>query len=41
MVRIAARSSKVSVTSRATSPSIVSVHESTSTAGRVSRVSTR
>jgi hypothetical protein len=41
MVRIEARSSKVSVTSCSTSPSMVSVHESASTAGRVSRVSTR
>ena len=41
MVSIAARSSKVSVTSWSTSPSMVSVQPSTSTAGNVSRVSTR
>ena len=41
IVGIAASSSKVKVTSWSTSPSMVSVHESTSTVGRLRRVSTR
>ncbi len=41
MSGIASRSSRVNVTSRSTSPSMVSVQSSGSTSGSVSRVSTR